>query len=214
MPGSRVLPSFPQAVTKLQSRPPLGCTFEERTPSRPWRVILMMFMPRAIHTACLAAMLVCISAGQTGNPLSFEVASVKLARPLVPGESRGTKRGIDRIELQYATLRNCIVYAYRVKDFQVSAPAWLDDLHYDIVAKGPAGTRPDHLQEMLQTLLAERFKLQIHRETKEVAGLALVVGKDGPKFEKAAQESEDPNGHPMPSLAPGSFRVSPGRGGV
>jgi uncharacterized protein (TIGR03435 family) len=171
-------------------------------------------MRRAIHNACLAATLVCMSAGQSVNPLSFEVASVKPARPLVPGESRGTKHGIDRLEFEYTTLRSCIVYAYRVKEFQVSAPAWMDDLRYDIVAKGPAGTRPDQLREMLQTLLADRFKLQIHRETKEFAGFALMVGKDGPKLDKMAEQSEDPGGNSMPPLEPGSFRMSPGRGGI
>jgi uncharacterized protein (TIGR03435 family) len=126
--------------------------------------------------------------GQTAAPLSFETASVKPSGPLHlrPGESVGTSTGFDRVSFPYVALRYCIAYAYRVGDFQISGPAWLGDQHYDIVAKGPAGTVPKQLPEMVQTLLAERFKLQFHRESKEFAGLGLVVGKTGPKLEKAA----------------------------
>jgi uncharacterized protein (TIGR03435 family) len=160
-----------------------------------------------------AALLVCVAASQPGKPLSFEVASIKPATPLMSGHSRGMQPGIDRLDFGYVTLRNCIVWAYRIKDFQLSAPAWMDDTRYDIVAKGPAGTRPEQLPEMLQTLLAERFMLQIHRDTKEFSGFALVVGKNGPKFDEVAQEPKDPNGIALPPLAPGQIRFSTLPGG-
>jgi uncharacterized protein (TIGR03435 family) len=120
------------------------------------------------------------------SPLSFEVASVKPSRPLAPGASRGTRTTQSGIDFGGATLRYCVGFAYRVKDYQVTAPAWMSDLRFDIVAKASAGSRPSPMQldEMLQTLLAERFHLRIHRETKEIPGLALVVAKGGLKLKE------------------------------
>jgi uncharacterized protein (TIGR03435 family) len=180
------------------------------------RVILAIAMPRAIEAACLAALLACVSQGQTAAPLSFEVASVKPSKPPVIGESYNSHfdgRGIDAHRF---TLRMCITNAYGVKDFQVSAPAWLSDERYDIVAKVPAGTKSDQVPEMLQTLLAERFKLQIHRETKEFPGFDLVVGKNGPKLALAAPGAPDapeaPYG-PRSPLPRHGTRTSPLPGG-
>jgi uncharacterized protein (TIGR03435 family) len=84
------------------------------------------------------------------------------------------------------TLRFCLTRAYRITDPQVSGPAWIDSDRYDIVAKVPAGAPESQIPEMLQALLAERFKLLAHREQKELPALALVVTKNGPKLAKVA----------------------------
>jgi uncharacterized protein (TIGR03435 family) len=124
--------------------------------------------------------------GQTpATQLSFEVASVKPASPQQWTKMRSTRDGID---FQGVTLRICIVDAYRVKPFQVSAPGWMDDLKYDIVAKASKAVSSAQWSQMLQTLLAERFKLQIHREQKEFSGYALVVGAGGPKLTKSVED--------------------------
>lgn len=129
---------------------------------------------------------------QIEGPLSFEVASVKTAAPCcAPGQWRGNRPGADRVDFQYTTLWYDITYAYGLKSYQVFGPDWLKDARYDIVAKGPAGTRREQLPRMMQTLLAERFKLQVHHETREISGLALVVGKNGPKLKEATAESGD-----------------------
>jgi len=117
--------------------------------------------------------------GQTAAPLSFEVASVK---PAAPGQWRESKAGVDRIDFPNATLRYCIAFSYDLKEYQISGPSWLGELRYDIVAKGPVGTRRDQLPGMMQVLLAQRFGLQAHNETKEFSVFALVVGKNGPKL--------------------------------
>ena len=124
--------------------------------------------------------------GQPAAPLSFEVASVK---PTAPGQPwRESKAGVDRIDFPSVTLRYCIAYSYGLKEYQIFGPSWLGDLRYDIVAKGPAGTLRDQLPGMMQVLLAERFKLQVHTETKEFSVFALVVGKNGPKLKESAPE--------------------------
>jgi uncharacterized protein (TIGR03435 family) len=108
---------------------------------------------------------------------AFEVASVKPDLTDAPGSTMRPRNG--GIEFQNYSLRLLVQTAYRVHDYACSAPSWLDSLHFDIFAKMPAGANFDRLPEMLQTLLAERFKLAVHREVKEMPGLALVVDKKG-----------------------------------
>jgi len=133
--------------------------------------------------------------GQTAGPLSFEVASVKPAAPCcAAGQWRESKAGEDRIDFRYVTLRYSIAFAYRLKEYQVSGPAWLGEARYDMVAKGPEGTRHDQLPEMMQALLAERFKLELHHEKKEFSVFALMVGRNGPKLNPLPAADGAPEG--------------------
>ncbi len=129
----------------------------------------------------------CVTWGQAA-PLSFEVASVK---PAASSQWRESKAGTDRVDFPGVTLRYCIAFAYGVKEYQVFGPSWLGELRFDILAKGAAGTRREQLPEMMQALLAQRFKLQVRQETKEFSVFALVVGKNGPKLKASPPE---PNG--------------------
>ena len=103
-----------------------------------------------------------------------------------------------------ASLKDCIRTAYRVKDFQIQGPDWLASTRFDIVAKLPDGSSTDQIPEMLQSLLADRFKLELHRDTKEHAIYAMVVAKGGPKL-KAAE---------VPTGGAATPQGSPGRGGM
>ena len=81
------------------------------------------------------------------------------------------------------TLWLLIETAYRMQRYQLSgAPAWLDTEKYDIAAEADHSVSSDELKLMLQALLSERFKLAIHKETREMAGYALTVTKNGPKL--------------------------------
>jgi uncharacterized protein (TIGR03435 family) len=73
-------------------------------------------------------------------------------------------------------------------------PDWLSSQKFDIVAKAAAAGDDDQLMPMLQTLLAERFKLAIHRETKERAVYALVTGKNGPSLHEVEAGPEHSSG--------------------
>lgn len=75
-----------------------------------------------------------------------------------------------------------IMQAYQLLGYQVSGPSWLDSERYDISAIKPPGASDEQVRLMLQNLLAERFKLALHREHKEMSVYALVVGKRGQKF--------------------------------
>src|SRR5215470_16306950 len=125
---------------------------------------------------------------------SFEVASIK---PNNSGDGRvmlGNQPG--RFTATNVTLRMLIRNAYQLQDFQISGgPGWLNSDHFDIVAKidaavqeqinasrgggfGPAGGQgPSMLQLMLRSLLADRFKLAVHTETKESPVFALIVAR-------------------------------------
>jgi uncharacterized protein (TIGR03435 family) len=130
----------------------------------------------------LAALIVFQTArafGQTAPALAFEVASVKPSQA-APGSGSGITSEEGRISGRNVTLKRCIRGAYGLPEAQIfGGPKWVDDDRYDIDAKaaGPAGDR--ELMAMLQALLAERFKLVFHRETRALSGYALVVGKNG-----------------------------------
>lgn len=141
----------------------------------------------------------------------FEVASVKPAN-----DNAGTSRfprmremmrnnrqpGVipmadpSRIRLENWALLDLIAAAYRVRANQVSGPAWISDQSFDIEAKLPEGTKKEHLNAMLQSLLEERFGLKVHRESQTKAGFALVAGKNGPRLKPAV-----PPPAPDPSLS-------------
>jgi len=146
---------------------------------------------------------------QTVARPEFEVASIKPSAPDARGMFiRGTPGG--RLNITNMTLKELIVIAYRVQPFHVSGgPAWLDSLHYDISAKSENSPKPDELQLMLQSLLADRFQLTIHRETKELPIYALVMAKKDGKLGPGLVESKegsctppDPS-KPPPPLEPG-----------
>jgi uncharacterized protein (TIGR03435 family) len=147
----------------------------------------------------------CTANGQTVTALAgFEVASI---RPSDPGAAEMqidvspggvfTAKGV--------TLRALIQNAYEVRDFQISGgPPWLDSERYNIVAKGNGGgVSMDELRKMtneqreafqtefrlkVRTLLADRFQLRIHRETREGSVYALSVARNGPRIRVAADD--------------------------
>jgi uncharacterized protein (TIGR03435 family) len=88
------------------------------------------------------------------------------------------------------SLSNLINWAYALGANQLSAPDWMNRAIFDINAKVPAGTTHEEFQAMLQNLLADRFKLAIHHETRESTEYRLVVAKGGVKFKPAAPKEE------------------------
>ena len=110
---------------------------------------------------------------------SFEVATIKPAVPDAGGSSgEDGRRGVLRV--YNVTLKRCIRYAYAVAENQIlGGPKWIDDLRYDIVAKADHPAGEPELLTMLQPLLADRFKLELHHESRTLPGYALTVAKGG-----------------------------------
>src|SRR5580765_8306038 len=100
------------------------------------------------------------------GPRSFEVASVKRSPPPA-GNGINSSMRLDpgRLTCSNVSLKKLIYESYGVKDYQVSGPDWLGTEIYDITATLPAGVTRDDVQVMIQNLLAERFKLTLHRDT-------------------------------------------------
>jgi uncharacterized protein (TIGR03435 family) len=123
--------------------------------------------------------------GQTEPTPRFEVASVKPAGTGRPGG--GLVTGHGRMTVASETLKRCIMGAYGLGPNQIAGgPAWLDSDRFEIVAKSERPEDGDAaLMVMLQTLLADRFKLSVHRETRTMTALVLEVARSGPKLEKA-----------------------------
>ncbi len=93
------------------------------------------------------------------------------------------------------TAKALIAYAYDVREFQISGgPGWLGSEEYDIVAKPDGDVGGDKVLAMAKSLLAERFKLSLHHESKEMPVLALVVAKGGPKLQPAAGHGPEVRG--------------------
>jgi uncharacterized protein (TIGR03435 family) len=88
-----------------------------------------------------------------------------------------------RVNYGGVTLNMLLKRAYDIGSEQISGPAWLDSERYDITATVAPGTTLEQFRLMLQNLLAERFELRQHRESKTLAVYLLTVAKNGPKLE-------------------------------
>ena len=86
-------------------------------------------------------------------------------------------------------------------DKVLGGPSWLETDRFDIIAKAPNATSPDTQKLMLQALLADRFKLVVHKDTKSLPGYALTVGKGKPKL-KESEGAGSPGCQGLPQPAP------------
>ena len=165
-------------------------------------------------------------AASTAFP-SFEVVSIK------PNHSGDPNRFFSyhdpsRLIATDVTARMIIEFAYNVRDFQLEGgPSWIGSAGYDIDAKLedslvgelqklPTEQRLDQNRLMMQSLLADRFKLSVTHSTKELPVYALVVAKGGPKLNEAAPPAIQGNAAASPpASARGSVpptRPGPGAG--
>lgn len=115
--------------------------------------------------------------------------------------------------MENVSLRKVMLNAYWIPDdreYAVDGPDWLTAQHFDIDATFPAETREPQIREMMQALLADRFKLTLHKETRQLPMYALVVAKNGPKIHPVESGESRTSGRPghfeatkitMPKLA-------------
>ena len=132
--------------------------------------------------------------------LTFDVASVRPAPPpdmqtMIAGLQAGRKPNWVRVDgtratFNYESLTDLIAYAYKMQRYEISGPEWMVTDRFDIEARLPDGATKDDVPEMLQALLKERFNLATHTEMQEQPVLGLVVGKNGPRLQPAAANTE------------------------
>jgi uncharacterized protein (TIGR03435 family) len=158
-------------------------------------------MKRSLVGLCVAAIAVLtltLSAGAQSR--SFEVASIKPSNPNPTGPLGAIPLvlpALGRLSAQNVTLRLLVVAAYQKQPYAViGGPPWQNADKFDINARAedPAAT-PEQLLEMLKTLLADRFKLKVHTETREIPLYALVVARSdrrlGPKMKPSSDVCPD-----------------------
>jgi len=97
-----------------------------------------------------------------------------------------------RFDLRNATMVDLIAFAYGITDSEkiLGGPNWLERDRFDIVAKAPQTTSPDVVNVMLQNLLADRFKLALHKDTKPQPALALTTINGRHKLKQASGNGE------------------------
>jgi uncharacterized protein (TIGR03435 family) len=149
-------------------------------------------------------------------PPRFEIADVHVsAKTVNPFVRTNPVRG-GRYEVKNATMVDLIRIAYSFDpDKVLGGPNWLEMDRFDVIAKVPAETTPETHKLMLQSLLEDRFKLVLHKETKPLPTHALTVGKK-PQL-KEADGTEEPGCRPQTaSRAPseGAMRIIIGTNGV
>jgi uncharacterized protein (TIGR03435 family) len=126
---------------------------------------------------------------------SFDVATIK---PTAPDDRSGrfiTMQGAHQLVVKGYTLTFMVAAAFDLPPRLVAGgPAWTDSDRYDIVAATPGDSRPtlDQQMAMLRTLLAERFKLAVHRESRELPVYELTVARRGAKLEKSTATDQQP----------------------
>jgi uncharacterized protein (TIGR03435 family) len=124
------------------------------------------------------------------NP-AFEVATIKPSDPSRPGKVV-TVRGADVIAINN-TLSDLIMLAYGLHSKQIiNAPGWIESEKFDITGRPDIQGQPSvaQIKAMMQKLLADRFQLKFHRDTKELSVYALEAAKGGPKFAKSERDPD------------------------
>lgn len=154
----------------------------------------------------LVSMALAAGALAIGQVAEFEVATVKPSSgagpanipPAILNGALGEQlrysggpgsRSPGRIDYLGVTLKGLLQRAYDVRANQVSGPGWIESERYDVVATLPAGTDAAGFRLMLQRLIAERFQLEMRRETRPLPVYLLTVAKGGPKL---GAEEPDP----------------------
>ena len=157
--------------------------------------------------AILLALLLAEQVQQPAPRVEFEVVSIKPGDPNDPSSrGRSTPGGM---EMTNTTLNTLVRGAYGLNEFQLAGgPKWAGSAKFDVVAKMPAGTTRDQVTLMMQSMLADRFKLKFHRETRVLQEYALVVAKGGPKLQEA---TEDDKTHGGTSQGPRMIKASGAR---
>jgi len=143
--------------------------------------------------------------------LVFDAASIKSNNSADPRASLQPLPG-GRFTTTNIPIRAVIRFAYEVQDFQLEGgPTWLAGDRYDIVAKADGDPPAAEMRLMVQSLLADRFGLRVHRETREQPAYALVLSRNDRKLGPQLRPTQaDCAGQPPPiqlggpPLAPGA----------
>jgi uncharacterized protein (TIGR03435 family) len=160
------------------------------------------------RAAVALAMSVLAGATLATQRLAFDVVSIRRTDPndTRPGVDFGAQPG-GRLVARNNAVSNFITNAYGIPNYLlVGGPEWMRTDRYDMQAKADGEPSRAEVMQMLQTLLAERFQLRVHRETREMPAYVLTVARGGSKLTPSKDGGcmeRDPS-KPIPPPAPGA----------
>jgi uncharacterized protein (TIGR03435 family) len=148
---------------------------------------------------------------QDDSAIAFEAATIKAFPTGAPIRMSGCQGGPGsdnpgRIECEYVTLKMLLMRAYKVKSQEIFGPGLLESEHFNIVAKLPQGATRTQVPMMFRNLLAERFKLTLHHEDREMPVFSLMVAKGGLKIKLSSPAPTDADD---PAPAGGKLPIGP-----
>jgi uncharacterized protein (TIGR03435 family) len=150
-----------------------------------------MMLRVAARLACAALLTIAAFSQTTDGGAKFEAADVhaspKVRNPFLNGPFL---RG-NRYEIHFATVLDLVAEAYGMDSNDVfGGPAWLEMKQFDLIAKVPEHTKHTETREMLRELLAERFHLVVHKDTKPMPAYAITAPGKHPNLKEAAEGAE------------------------
>ena len=154
----------------------------------------------AVFGACLALTTLSTTAFAQ-NKAAFEVASIRQVDDLSTVRI-GFQATSSQVRIAGMSIKDLLVVAYTVRPQQIEGPDWIGQLRFSITATIPDGVPGSKVPEMLQSLLADRFQLKQHRETKDLPVYVLGVSKNGTKLTESVK---DPN---APAAPPNTVTVT------
>lgn len=126
-----------------------------------------------------------------GSP-TFEVVSIRPSSEQVTQVSAGLRIAGSQVRIGSMSLKDYIGMAYSVRPQQIAGPDWLGQQRFDLAATIPAGGSATQLPEMMRAMLADRFKMAMHRETKELPVYELGVARGGAKIQPSTAAAAAP----------------------
>lgn len=157
----------------------------------------MRWKAKPLYAAIFVLVAVGLAIGQSAPPkLEFEVVSIRPSAsddPAAQSVAAGLRMDGSQAHFAHTSLMNLMAIAYRVQTNLISGPDWLASQRFDISAKLPDGATTEQIPEMLQSMLAERFQMKIHRESKDTPAYVLELGKSPLKLQQSAPDSDSTN---------------------
>ena len=146
-----------------------------------------------MRTAILgASLLLAAATAFAQSKPAFEVASIRPTADTSVAVRVGFQATGSQVRVTAMSIKDYLGIAYRLRPQQVEGPDWIAQARFDVSATIPDGAPSSQVPEMLQTLLAERFQLKLHRETKELPVYVLGVAKTGAKLKESAPDPDAP----------------------
>jgi uncharacterized protein (TIGR03435 family) len=163
------------------------------------RTILIRMHRRSLIALLVLSNMVALAQPQPARPQSaqpsFEVVTVRPSEHEVgPDYNNQIAYSPTAFAARNVTLKRLIAEAWRCQLNQVVGPPWLDRNEYDIAARLPVGATAEQIPLMLRGLLADRFQLKVHDETRQMRVYELTVAQNGPRIHPIQPGDATPSG--------------------